>query len=232
MSPEPEVEVADATPRVAVIIGAGPGLGAAVARSLAAAGFAIALVARDERHLTELGEELQAEDITVGWTAVDASDTVGLAAAVTRFGGFSRRIDVLHHNASAFREARASELSQAELLADLAVGVGSLLTSVRAALPFMPSGGVVLATGGATADRPMTSAASLGVQKAALRNLVTALDRDLRTRGIRAASLTVDGTIAAGTPFAPERIAAAFAELVAAAPAAADSWRSEVPYDG
>lgn len=218
--------------RVALIVGAGPGLGAAVARKLAQTGFSIALVARDEQRLTELGEALQAEGITVGWTAVDAADPDELAAAVTRFGGFSGQIDVLHHNAVAFRPAAASSLGAADLLADLAVGTASLLTSVAAALPFMQPGGLVLATGGGSADHPMTSAASLGVQKAALRNLVTALDQDLRKRGIRAASLTVNGTIAPDSPFAPERIADAFAELVAAAPAAGDGWRSEVPYNG
>lgn len=220
------------TARVALIVGAGPGVGASLARRLARDGFAIALIARDEQRLTGLGEALQAEGITAGWTAVDATDPVELAAAVTRFGGFSGQIDVLHHNAVAFRETPAGALTQDELLADLAVGVGSLLTAVGAALPFMPPGGLVLATGSASADRPMTSAASLGVQKAALRNLVTALDRDLRRRGIRAASLTVNGTIAAGTPFAPERIADAFAELVAGAPTAGDDWRSEVTFDG
>ncbi len=218
--------------RVAVIIGAGPGLGAAVARKLGQAGFAIALIARDEQRLTQLGEALQAEDITVGWTAVDVTNSDELAAAVTRFGGFSGQIDLLHHNAVAFRSAPASSLSAADLLADVAVGTASMLTSATAALPFMQPGGLVLATGGGSADHPMTSAASLGVQKAALRNLVTALDRDLRKRGIRAASLTVNGTIAAGTPFAPERIADAFFELVSAAGDAGDDWQPEVPFNG
>lgn len=106
--------------RVAVIVGAGPGLGAAVARALGRAGFAVALIARNEAKLTALGEALQAEDITAGWTAADVTDTDELTAAVTRFGGFSGQIDVLHHNAVAFRSAPAS-----------------LLTSVAAALPFM-----------------------------------------------------------------------------------------------
>lgn len=218
--------------RVALVVGAGPGLGAAVARRLGQAGFAVALIARNEERLTEVGEALQAENITTGWTALDVSDTDQLAAAVTRFGGFSGQIDVLHHNAVAFRPVPASQLTSADLLADLAVGVGGLLTSVNAALPFMPPGGLVLATGGGSADHPMTSAASLGVQKAALRNLVTALDRDLRPRGIRAATLTVNGTIATGTPFAPERIADAFASLVSAAREAGGDWRSEVPFNG
>ncbi len=224
--------VPDVENRVAVIVGAGPGLGAAIARKLGHAGFAIALIARNEVRLTELGETLQAEDITTGWTALDVADSEQLAAAVTRFGDFSGRIDVLHHNAVAFRSAPASGLSAIDLLADLSVGTASVLTSVSAALPFMRPGGLVLATGSASADHPMTSATSLGVQKAALRNLMIALDQELRERSIRAASLTVNGIIAAGTPFDPERIADALAELVASAPEAGESWRSEVPFNG
>lgn len=217
---------------VAVIVGAGPGVGAALARLLGRRGWAIALIARDEGRLTELGESLQAEDITVGWTALDVSDTAALTAAVTRFGGFGGQIDLLHHNAVAFRSARGTELTAAQLLADVMVGAASLLTSVQAALPFLRPGSVVLATGGGSSNSPMLSAASLGVQKAALRNLVAALDGDLRDRGVRAASLTVNGTIKAGTPFDPERIAAALAHLAPGSERAPVDWRSEVPFDG
>ncbi len=217
---------------VAVIVGAGPGVGAALARMLGRNGWAIALIARDEGRLTALGESLQAEDITVGWTALDVTDTDELTAAVTRFGGFGGQIDLLHHNAVAFRTARATELTAAQLLTDLTVGAASLLTSVQAALPFLRPGSVVLATGSGSGRSPMTSAASLGVQKAALRNLVSALDQDLRERGIRAASLTVNGTIAAGTPFDPELIAGALADLAALAGSAGAGWRTEVPFDG
>lgn len=127
---------------VAVIVGAGPGVGAALARLLGRRGWAIALIARDEGRLTELGESLQAEDIMVGWTALDVSDTAALTAAVTRFGGFGGQIDLLHHNAVAFRSARGTELTAAQLLADVMVGAASLLTSVQAALPFLRPGSV------------------------------------------------------------------------------------------
>lgn len=216
----------------AVIVGAGSGIGASMARAMGRAGYAVALMARDEQRLTALGESLQAEGYTVGWTALDVADTAELTAAITRFGGFSGQIDVLHFNAVAFRSAATTGLSAADLLADLAVGTAALQTAVTAALPFMSPGGVVLATGGGAADGPMSGAASLGVQKAALRNLVSALDHDLRAQGVRAASLTVNGTVSAGTPFAPDQIADVLAGLVAGAATAGDDWRSVVPFNG
>lgn len=218
--------------RVAVVIGAGPGIGAAVARAYARKGFDIALIARNQQRLTDLGEALQAEGITTGWTAADAADPGSITAAVERFGHHAERIDVVHHNTVAFRGEPASALTGDDLLADLRVGVASLLTATRAALPYMRDGGLLLATGSGAGNRPMRGAASLGVQKAALRNLVTALDLDLRERGVRAASITVNGTIEPGTAFDPALIAAEFVRLVEVFDAGAADWRTTVAFNG
>ena len=79
------------------------------------------------------------------------------------------------------------------------------------------------------ADRPWHEAASLGVQKAALRNLVRSLDATLRDDGVRAVSLTVNGTLGRGTAFDPDRVADA---IHAAVSRSDDDWRVEVPFDG
>ncbi|MGZ4494901.1 MAG: SDR family oxidoreductase [Nocardioides sp.] len=213
-----------------VVVGAGPGVGMAVARRFARDGYDVALVGRTEATVTALGEQLQAEGVTTGWTACDATDADALTAAVTRFGGFSGAIDVLHFNPSAFRQADPLHLSAAELLEDVALGVGALLTAVQAARPFLSSGARVTATGSLAADRPWHEAASLGVQKAGLRNLVRSLDTTVRPDGIRAVSVTVNGTLAAGTAFDPERVADAI--HAAAARPDDDAWTAEVPYDG
>ncbi|QNN52419.1 SDR family oxidoreductase [Nocardioides mesophilus] len=214
---------------VIVVVGAGPGLGAALARRYGREGYAVALVARSPGRLEELGTALQAEGITAGWTAADLTDEGALRAAVTRFGGFSGSIDVLHYNPSVFRERDPLELTAAELLQDVHVGVGGLLTALQAARPFMAAGGRVSATGSMAADAPWHRAASLGVQKAALRNLVRSIDATLRPDGIRAVSVTVNGTLEAGTAFDPDRVAQA---LFDAARQPEESWRVELPYDG
>jgi len=213
---------------VIVVIGAGPGIGAAVARKFGKKGYAVALIARSADRLDALGGSLQREGITSGWTAVDITDEQALTATITRFGEFSGHIDVLHFNPSALRQKAPLELSPDELLDDVRLGVASLLTAVQAARPFMSAGGRITVTGSQAADRPWNQAASLGVQKAALRNLVTSIDKTLSADGIRAMSLTVNGTLAPGTRFAPDHIAEA---LFAAAATPADSWQVEVPYD-
>lgn len=214
---------------VIVVVGAGPGMGASVARRFARDGFDVALVGLPAEQLEELGQQLQGEGITTGWSPVDVRDQDGLREAITRFGGHADRIDVLHFNPSAFRQKDPLTLTVDELLEDVALGVGALLTAVQAARPFMSAGARVTATGSMAADTPWNEAASLGVQKAGLRNLVRSLDRTLEPDGIRAVSVTVNGTLGRGTPFDPDLVADA---IHAAAHQAEDQWRSEVPYDG
>jgi NADP-dependent 3-hydroxy acid dehydrogenase YdfG len=86
-----------------------------------------------------------------------------------------------------------------------------------------------VATGSAAADLPSHRAASLGVQKAGLRNLIRSVDTTLAGDGIRAVSVTVNGTLERGTAFDPDRVAEA---LYAAVHQPEDAWQVEVPYDG
>lgn len=209
-----------------LLAGAGPRLGGAIARRFARDGYDVALLSEHEGSVTALGEALQAEGITTGWAVADVGDSEALRAAVTRFGEHTGSVDVLVHNVSVWREASTLDLSPCDLLADVHAGAASLLTSARAAVPFMPSGGAVIATGSAAADFPSPGAPTLGVQKAALRALVQAMAPDYAERGIHCATVTINGVL--GTPgFEPERIADVYAE-VAAEPR--DSWRTVIPF--
>lgn len=212
-----------------VVIGVGPGIGSAVARKFGEQGYAVALTARSADKLDELAGALRDEGIPADWAAVDITDEIALTEAITGFGRSIGHVDVLHFNPSAFRQKDPLELTADELLEDVRLGVASLLTAVRAARSFMSTGARITVTGSQAADKPWHKAASLGVQKAALRNLVRSLDATLATDGIRAASLTVNGTLAPDTAFAPERVADA---LYALATTRDDSWQVEVPYNG
>lgn len=202
------------TASVIVVVGAGPGVGRAVAHRFGLAGYDVALVARSEQGLAGLAEGLQADGITVGWSAADMTDPEAFTAAIQRLGEHAGRIDHLHFNPSRLREKDPLELTAAELLADVHLGAASLLTAVQASRPYLHSGARVTATGGATADRPWSDAASLGVQKAALRNLVTALDTRLKRDGVRAMTLTVDGTIEEGTKLSADAVAEALYDVI------------------
>jgi NADP-dependent 3-hydroxy acid dehydrogenase YdfG len=212
---------------VVVVVGAGPGVSGSVARLFAGKGYDVGLVGVQEPALAELREAIPDADVRT--VVADLTDSEAATLAIRNLGDHFRRIDVLHFNPSAFREKDPLELSVAELLQDVALGVGALLTTVQAARPYLSAGGRVTVTGSMAADEPWHRAASLGVQKAGVRNLVHSLDATLEPHGIRAVSVTVRGTLAKEGPFTPDRVAEA---IHAAAFQDEDAWRSEAPYAG
>ena len=214
---------------VIVVVGAGPGVSGSVARRFADEGYDVGLLGADQQVIDDLVPDLEARGATVGHAVADVTDEQAAREAVRRFGEHTGRVDVLHFNPSAFREKDPMSLTVPELLEDVALGVGALLTVVQAARPYMVSGGRISVTGSMAADDPWEGAASLGVQKAGVRNLVHSLDKTLAGDGIRAVSVTVRGSLAREGAFTPDRVADA---LWAAVTTDESAWRSEVPYSG
>lgn len=213
-----------------VVVGAGPGVGMATARRFAAAGYDIGLVGRSEDRLRSLADDLTSEGARVGFAVGDAGEPSSLTAALRGLTDHTGRLDVLLHNLDAYTTVRPSELTAADLLRDVGIGAGSFLTAVRAVLPLLRTQhtGTILATGSGVADQPAVAAATLGPQKAVLRNLVQALARELQPEGIHVATVTVYGDIAPGTPFAPDVVAGLYADLVAQTTDDPATWQTVV----
>lgn len=214
---------------VIVVVGAGPGVGGSVARRFGREGYAATLIGIDEEVLTELHRDLAADGIDAHWAIAEVTDADDLTRVIRETGERHGRIDVLHFNPSAFRQKDPLELSVAELLEDVALGVGALLTAVQAARPYLRRGSRITVTGSMAADKPWNQAASLGVQKAGVRNLVRSIDTTLEPEGVRAVSVTVRGSLASEGAFTPDRVAEA---IHAAATQPEEDWRTEVPYAG
>jgi NADP-dependent 3-hydroxy acid dehydrogenase YdfG len=213
-----------------LVVGAGPGISAATARRLGTEGYAVGLVARREESLTELGSALRAEGVRVEWAAADAGDPVSLTAAVGSLMQLLGPVDVLLYNVSVGRQAAVPDLAPEDLLADLAAGVVGLQTAVRAVVPGMRDrgAGTVLVTGGGSADRPVASMATLGVQKAALRALAEVQARALASEGLHVATATIRGIVGEDRQIHPDRIADLYAELVAETAGPRENWRTVV----
>jgi NAD(P)-dependent dehydrogenase (short-subunit alcohol dehydrogenase family) len=212
-----------------LVLGAGPGLGLSVARRFGREGYAVALAGQTAEDMQPLVETLAAEGITASGLGVDLTDPSAVDDLVGSVGEVAGRIDVLHFNPSAFRMADPLHLTVDALFEDLRLGVAALLPAVQAARPFMSEGARVLVTGSAAADKPWHEACSLGMQKAAVRNLVTSLDATLAPDGIRAVAVQVNGTLEKEGPFAPPAVAEA---LYAATVRPNEGWTPHVPYDG
>ena len=207
----------------AVIVGIGPGLGAALARRFAGGGFAVTGLARDPGRVAPAsGVMLQ---------QADASDPTGLAAAITAGGP----VEVLIYNAyrATMAQGGPSGLDPAVLVEDFRVNVAGALAAAQAVLPGMRAAGrgSILLTGGGLALDPTgwLPAASLAVGKAGLRSLAFTLQKELAPAGVHVGTVTVAGQIQPGTPFDPDRIAEAFWGLHSDAPGA---FRAEVVFKG
>ncbi|WP_377322894.1 SDR family oxidoreductase [Pimelobacter simplex] len=215
--------------RNVLIAGAGPGVSGSLARLYAAEGGRVGLLGADADVLAALRADVEGAGAEALTTVADLTDDGATRSAVTRMAEQLGHVDVVHFNPSAYREKDPLSLTPDELLDDVRLGVGALLSVVQAARPFMGPGGRVTATGSMAADSPWHGAASLGVQKAGLQNLVRSLDRTLADDGIRAVSVTVRGTLAKDGPFAPDNVAVA---LRAAIDQDETDWQAEVPYTG
>jgi NADP-dependent 3-hydroxy acid dehydrogenase YdfG len=213
-----------------VIVGAGPGISAATARRFGREGYAVGLVARREEALAELQSALTHDGVLAGRAPARAGDPASLTAAVELLVETFGPADVLLYNVSVGRPVTVPELDPDVLLADVAAGAVGLQTALRAVLPGMRErgGGTVLATGGGSADRPIASIATLGVQKAALRALVQVQAAALADEGVHVATVTVRGFVGEDRQIHPDRVADVYAELVAETAGPPQSWRTVV----
>lgn len=196
-----------------LIVGAGPGIGTALAIHAARAGAAVTLAARSATTLDESAGAVLAQvgDARVMQLRVDADDPDGLRASIVDHVALvGNPVDVALFNVSNWVPG-GWDVDVGAIEDGLRAGVVSGLAMAQALIPAMRElpEATLLFTGGGTADHPMTASLGLGLQKAALRNLALALDADLADTSIRARTLTIRGTIAPGTPFAPDVIAAA-----------------------
>ena len=197
-----------------VIIGAGSGLGKAIGKQFGKNGFRVALMARGEAALRELGAELSAEGLEVHTHVADAADvaslTAGLDWAAQEFGA----PDVVVYNVG-ITTPDAEGMDGAELVRHFAADVAGAYDCARlvATEEFAAKGGAILFTGGGLALYPVHFYTPLSIDKAALRALAYTLHEQMAPRGIFVGTVTVCGTIGGDAFFAPERIAEAYWQM-------------------
>ena len=213
-----------------LLVGAGPGLGLAVARRFAVGGYRVTLVARSTDGLRGLAGALAATGAPVSTIAADASDPEGLGARIRELYLGRGAPGVIVYNAVMGAPDRLLSSTAAHLQTAYAVDVISAIAVAQAAAPAMRAAGsgTILVTGGGFADHPIPALATVSLGKAALRSAATMLGADLEPDGIRVATLTIAGQIAAGTSFDPERIAERYWQVVHAD----GPWQAEFRFTG
>lgn len=171
--------------RRALVTGASRGIGAAVARRLAASGARVALLARSKEALGALAKEIGGGAVGI---ACDVRDTVTLARALDQLpdliGGAP---EIVVNNAGAFFISSAHETTVAAFTDTLAVNLAAPFAVVHAILPAMRSvGGGHIVCIGSIADRATFAGnGAYAASKHGLRALHEVLRSELRGTGIR-----------------------------------------------
>jgi NAD(P)-dependent dehydrogenase (short-subunit alcohol dehydrogenase family) len=216
-------------PGTVVIVGAGPGLGLAIARRFARDGSSVALVARSGQRLASMVEELRDAGGTGHAFVADAADPGELRSALSAVRTALGDPQVLVHHVSVPVGGTPTNIPYPDFARGLAGGVGALLVAAQHVVPAMRTAGrgTILVTGSGLAFRATPPFAGLAVQKAAVRSLTLTLAEELRPAGIHVATVTVEGLIQPGTHYDPDLIAEQFWALHTEP---RDSWRAEVRY--
>jgi NADP-dependent 3-hydroxy acid dehydrogenase YdfG len=190
------------------IVGAGPGMGLAIARTFGSHGFAVALVARNRAMLDGLVDTLTAEGITAAAFPADVLDhaalTQALNDAATRFGS----IDVLEYSpldAAATALTTPSQSCPSDIQAQIDIQLYGAMAVTQAVLPAMRAAGsgTLLYTTGAGSLDPFPAVANVNAAAAALRNWAVNLHKELADSGIQAAHVAIDVTLGV-TPVIPD----------------------------
>lgn len=191
----------------AVIIGAGPGIGLAVARRFAREGLPVALIARSKETVESAARTVRSLDVAALPLTADSADEAGLRAALDTAAAEFGVPDVLVYNAAVIRPDTVGGLSVRDHLDTYAVNVLGALTAAAHTAPGMAARGTgtFLVTGGMPEPDPAYVSLSLG--KAGVRSLVALLDMEYGPSGVHVATVTVTGAVAPGTAWDPDDIA-------------------------
>jgi NAD(P)-dependent dehydrogenase (short-subunit alcohol dehydrogenase family) len=178
--------------RSALIVGAGPGVSASVARALVRAGLTVGLAARNPDKLRSLAEEIGAHTF-----AVDAADPAAVASLFEQADAALGAPEVVVYNAAARVRGAIAELDPEAVREALAItGFGGFLVVQQAARRMIPSGhGAILLTGATASVKGFPLSSTFAMGKFALRGLAQSAARELAPHGIHVAHFVIDGGV-------------------------------------
>ena len=181
----------------ALIVGAGSGLSASLARLFHSEGMATALAARDAEKLAALSKEAGAA--TYACDAAKRSDVEALFAALDEEGA----ADLVVYNPSFRIKGPIAELDPEGVEKSLMVSAyGGFLVAQQAARRMLEMGhGTILFTGASASVKGYAGSAPFAMGKFALRGLAQSMARELQPRNIHVGHVVIDGGI--GNPGDP-----------------------------
>jgi NAD(P)-dependent dehydrogenase (short-subunit alcohol dehydrogenase family) len=178
--------------KTALIIGAGSGLSASLARLLSKSGLNVALAARNPDKLADLAGETGAKVF-----ACDASKEDQMAKLFADIDAVLGAPDVAIYNASFRTRGAFVDLVPADVEKAITItAYGAFLMAQQAAKRMLPNrNGAILFTGASASVKGYAKSAPFAMAKFALRGLSQSLARELQPQGIHVAHFVIDGGI-------------------------------------
>ena len=184
------------------VIGAGPGLGAAVARRFGREGFDVALVSRNAQRTNALAADLADAGITARGFSADVRDPKALAAALDAAHRELGPIEVLQYSPVPQRDFMLPvlETTHADLTGPIEFSVYGPVVAVQQVLPGMRAlgRGTILFVNGGTAVVPHPDRAGTSIAFAAESAYGHLLHDTLAREGIHVGQLVIPGAIVPG----------------------------------
>ena len=188
----------------ALIVGAGRGLSASLARLFHSEGMAVALAARNTDKLAGLAGEIDARVY-----ACDAADPAGVATLFADVTGDMGEPDIVVYNASNRARGPIIDLDPEAVRQAITISCyGGFLVAQQAAKQMVArGGGTILLTGASASVKGYPNSSSFAMGKFGLRGLAQSLARELQPKNIHVAHFVIDGGIrqSADDPRAADR---------------------------
>ncbi|MHA7282035.1 SDR family NAD(P)-dependent oxidoreductase [Arthrobacter sp. TMS2-4] len=216
------------------IIGAGCGLGAAVARRFGAEGFSVALISRSQGKLDALAEDLGKEGVQARGFAADVRDPESIAAALEAATETLGPIEVLQYSPLPQKDFMRPvlETTPADLKGPVEFSIYGPVAAVHQVLPGMrflgENRGTILFVNGGSAVKPGRSVTGTSVAFAGQAAYAQLLHEVLGEEGIHVSQLIIGGRIIEGDP---EKDPNVLADLIWGLHARRDTFRHQVSAD-
>jgi NAD(P)-dependent dehydrogenase (short-subunit alcohol dehydrogenase family) len=184
-------------PGVAIVVGVGPGLGAALVRRFAQGGHAIAMVARSREFMDGLAVEVEKVGVRTLVVPADVGDAAQIERAFDTVRAKLGAPEILLYNAGSGNWGTITEVTPRQYEDSWRTNAyGAFLCSKQLVSDMLAKKrGVMLFTGATAGIKAGPKSAAFGPAKFAVRGLAQSLARDLGPRGIHVAYVNVDGII-------------------------------------
>lgn len=188
------------------IIGAGSGLGAAVARKFASEGFAVGLISRNQARLDALADELAVEGVQAKGFAADVRDPESIAKALEQVTETLGPIEVLQYSPLPQKDFMRPvlETTPADMVGPVEFSIYGPIAAVHQVVPGMrflgENRGTILFVNGGSAVTPGRNVTGTSIAFAGQAAYAQLLNEALGEEGIQVSQLIIGGQIIAGDP--------------------------------